>query len=228
MFWIILLCHFIADYPLQTDAMVVAKKNGLQGLIMHIAMHFLTMLVAMCAILSIEISIGISLAFVISCFHFVIDYWKNILAKLRPTWIVFGYIQDQLLHYLSILLITYLWQKLGWSPFLEIANPLIIYAIGFVLVTHFWFITELVINHKNSPYTQWMSKTMWSRMMSRGIVFSTMIVGFNLWLIAVLAGAIIVGWNDLDVSNRTKTLAFDIAGATMLIVITHGLLNALY
>ena len=84
MFWIILLCHFIADYPLQTNATVVAKKTSLQGLVMHIAMHFLTMLVVMCAILSIEINVGISLALVISAFHFVIDYWKNVLSKLKP------------------------------------------------------------------------------------------------------------------------------------------------
>ena len=68
---------------------------------------------------------------------------------------------------------------------------------------------------------------MWSRMMSRGIVYSTVIIDFNFWLFAVIAGAIIVGWNDLDVSKRNITLAMDISGASMLIVITYGLLNAL-
>ena len=225
MFWIILLCHFIADYPLQTDAMVVAKKANLMGLVMHIAMHFLTMLVIFFGILGIEISVGISLALVVSGFHFVIDYWKNVLSKLRPTWGVFGYIQDQILHYSSIVLITYLWHKFGWSSFMEVANPVIVYAIGFILVTHFWFVTERVFNYKNSSYNQWVGNTMWSRMMSRGILYSTVVVGLNIWLLAVLAGAVVVGWNDLECTARKQTMVFDFAGVGVLIAATLWIVN---
>jgi hypothetical protein len=220
MFWIILLCHFIADYPLQTDAMVVAKKTRFSGLLMHIVMHFLTMLVVLCSLLSIEISVGIGLALVISGFHFAIDYWKNILSRLRPEWVIFGYIQDQILHYLSILLVTYLCYKFGWASFLEVSKPMIIYAIGFILATHFWFVTERVLNYKNASYEQWEEVTMWSRMMSRGVLYSAVIVGFNFWLLAVITGAIVLGWNDLQSELRMKTMAKDFVGVGALIVVT--------
>jgi hypothetical protein len=225
MFWIILLCHFIADYPLQTDAMVIAKKTRFSGLLMHIAMHFLTMIVVLCSILSIEISVGISMAVVISGFHFAIDYWKNVLSKLRPAWVIFGYIQDQILHFSSILLITYLWQKFGWSSFLEVSKPMIIYAIGFILATHFWFVTERILNYKNTSYKQWEEATMWSRMMSRAVLYSTVIVGFNFWLLAVIAGAIVLGWNDLESELRMKTMMIDFVGVGALILVTLQILN---
>ena len=225
MFWIILLCHFIADYPLQTDAMVIAKKTNLMGLSMHIAMHFLTMLVVLCGILSIEINVGVSLSLAVSCLHFGIDHWKTILAKLKPDWVIFGYIQDQILHYSSILLVTFLWQQFGWSLFIDVSDPMIIYAIGFILVTHFWFVTERVLSYKHIDYSQWVSETMWSRMMSRGILYSTMIVGFNFWSCAVIAGAIIVGWNDLEGTIRKQTMMMDFVGVGALILVTLQILN---
>ena len=215
----------MADYPLQTDAMVIAKKTSLLGLVMHIAMHFLTILVVLCGILAVEISIGIGLAIAVSGFHFIIDYWKNILSKLRPGWIVFGYIQDQILHYSSILLVTYLWHMSGWSSFMEVANPMIVYAIGFILVTHFWFVTERVLSYKNTIYSQWVDETMWSRMMSRGILYSTVIIGFNFWLLAVIIGAVVVGWNDLESAVRKQTMMMDFVGVGALILVTLQILN---
>jgi len=224
MFWIILLCHFIADYPLQTDAMVCAKKTSLQGLIMHIAMHFLTLLLMLCAILSVDINVGISLALVISGFHFAIDYWKNVLSKLKPEWVIFAYFQDQVLHYSSIFLVAFLWQEFTGSAFLEVTNPMIIYITGFILATHFWFITERVLNYKNADYNQWVNKTMWSRMMSRGILYSSVMVGFNFWLIFVITGAVVVGWNDLASTVRKQTIAIDFIGVGGLIFVSLTIL----
>ncbi|MGH8588374.1 MAG: hypothetical protein ACREXX_03240, partial [Gammaproteobacteria bacterium] len=40
MFWTLLMCHFVADYPLQTDAVVQAKKR-LPGLLWHVTRHHL-------------------------------------------------------------------------------------------------------------------------------------------------------------------------------------------
>jgi hypothetical protein len=224
MFWIILLCHFIADYPLQTNAMVVAKKH-MAGLIMHVVMHCMTMLVVLCGILSIDTSVGISLSLIMSGFHLIIDYWKNVLSKLRPEWVIKAYVQDQVLHYLSILLVCYLSQKFGWTSFLEVTNSMIIYAIGFVLVTHFWFITERIFSYKNASYDQWMADTMWSRMMSRSILYSTVIVGVNAWVLALIVGAVVVGWNDLECTFRKQTIAKDFFGVSLLIVVTLWLIS---
>ena len=226
MFWIILLCHFIADYPLQSDAMVSAKRT-LSGLSMHVAIHFSTMLVVLGGFLEIEASVVLSLAFAISCFHFIIDYWKNILSNLRPTWIIFAYIQDQILHYASIMLVAYIWQR-TWPSFLQMDITIIIYSIGFIVATHFWFVTERVLCYKYTSHSQWVGKTMWSRMMSRGILFCTLVSGLNLWLLAIISGAILVSWNDLDASKRKQTFAMDFFGVTILILITLGISRSLF
>ena len=225
MFWVILLSHFIADYPLQTDAMVVAKKRGVSGLLMHVAMHFLSMVVVLCAIFDVDASDGVGLAFVVSGFHYAIEHWKNVLSRLRPKWVIFGYIQDQLLHYTSILLVVYLSLRFGWSSFQVVDHPEIIYAIGFILVTHFWFVTVRVLSNKNSSYNQWVGETMWPRMMSRAILYCAVVVGFNVWLLAIIAAAVIVGWNDLSTAVRRRTLVVDCAGVTVLIITTLWIVN---
>ncbi len=53
MFWPLLLSHLVADYPLQTDGMVQAKKT-LPGLTVHVAVHLLTMLVFLLGILGAD------------------------------------------------------------------------------------------------------------------------------------------------------------------------------
>lgn len=219
MFWIIILCHLIADYPLQTDAMVLAKKT-LPGLIMHVSVHFLTMTVVLCGILEYDASTGLTLAIVVSGFHLAIDHWKNVLSGLMPEWVVFTYLQDQVLHVLSIMLVTGLWQPLDEVSLLTNGVSIFVYASGLVLSTHTWFVTERVLSYRHSAYQQWVTDTMWSRMMSRAVLYSLVIVGFNLWAIPVIAGAIIVGWNDLDAKIRYRTIGIDLAGVFMLIALT--------
>ena len=85
-----MLCHLIADYPLQTDAMVMAKKT-LSGLMMHVSVHFLTMVVVLCGVVGYDKSVGLSLATAVSVFHLGIDHWKNVLSRLRPEWVIFIY-----------------------------------------------------------------------------------------------------------------------------------------
>ena len=219
MFWIIILCHLIADYPLQTDAMVMAKKT-LTGLIMHVSVHFLTMIVVLCGILGYDASSGMNLAIAVSGFHLAIDQWKNVLTGLRPEWVVFTYLQDQFLHVLSILLVTGLWKSAGEVSFIAVGDSMFVYAAGFVLSTHTWFVTEKVLSFGHSTYQRWVTDTMWPRMMCRAILYSLVIVGFNFWAIPVIVGAIIVGWNDLDAKIRFRTIGIDLAGVFILIALT--------
>ena len=69
MVWILLLCHFIADYPLQTDAIVIAKKH-FWGLIAHVMVHFLTMLVVMVGLLQINLMLVLPSILILTVFHF--------------------------------------------------------------------------------------------------------------------------------------------------------------
>ena len=219
MFWIIIFCHLVADYPLQSNAMVKAKKT-LSGLFMHVFVHFLTMMVMLCAILNYDINSSLILAVSISLFHFVIDHWKNTLSRLKPKWIIFTYIQDQILHILSILLVISLWQPSVNPSFLNNSYSFFVYASGFLLSSYCWFITEYVLSYKHSDYQQWVVDTMWPRMMSRSIFYGLVLVGFNYWLIPVIAGAIIVVWYDLDKNIRYQTIAMDGIGVSILISIT--------
>ena len=133
---------------------------------------------------------------------------------------IFAYVQDQILHVLSIALVTFLWQRFGWASFTTVDHPMVVYAAGFVLVTQFWFVTERVLSYNHSAYQQWVEETMWPRMMSRATLYSLVIVGFNVWTVAVIAAAILVGWNDLEANKRNRTIGLDMAGVVILIALT--------
>jgi Protein of unknown function (DUF3307) len=223
MFWILIFCHLIADYPLQSNAMVKAKKT-LSGLFMHISVHFLTLMVILCVILNYDIGSSLYFAVSISFFHLVIDHWKNVLSRLKPKWVIFTYIQDQILHVLSILLVISLWQLPISISLLNNNYVIFVYASGFVLSSYCWFITEYVLSYKHSVYQQRLVDTMWPRMMSRAIFYSIVIVGFSYWVIPVIAGAIIVVWYDLDEKIRYQTIAKDIVGVSLLIYITRWII----
>ena len=224
MFWTILLCHFIADYPLQTDGMVVAKKS-LPGLVMHISIHLVTMIAVLCGILNFPATTGIVLALTVSLFHFAIDFWKNILFRLQPDWVIFSYVQDQILHILSILLVTFVWQEYYDSNMFATANTTILYAIGLVLVTQTWYITELVSSYQHPEYQQWVIAKMWPRMMLRAMFYSLLIFGLNLVGLAVLAGSVIVAWNDLEPQQRIRNLAIDFSGVAVFMVLTWAIIS---
>ena len=219
MFWMILLCHFIADYPLQTDGMVLAKKT-LPGLVMHVSIHFITMTAVLCGILGFEASTGVVLAIAVSLFHFAIDFWKNVLSRLRPAWVIFGYVQDQILHVLSILLVAFLWQKNNGIDMFSVDNPMIHYTVGLVLVTHVWFITERVLSYQHPDYQQWVVNKMWPRMMLRVLFYSLLIFGFSFSGLVILTGSFIVAWNDFEPEKRVRTLAIDLSGVMVLMVMT--------
>ena len=86
MFWILLLCHFLADYPLQSDAIVQAKKC-LPGLIWHVTIHLITMLVVILGLLGTDAQVALAAILALTGLHFFIDLWKTILSRLRPRWV---------------------------------------------------------------------------------------------------------------------------------------------
>lgn len=219
MLWIIILCHLIADYPLQTQAMVKAKQN-LVGLLMHVSIHFLTMVVMLSGIFHYSFKASFAIAFTVSFFHFCIDLWKNILSTLRPKWVIFIYIQDQVLHVLSIIVSVKLFSYFGLfiaSQVLDISNFILI--LSFILVTHVWFVTEKVLSYKHKAYQQAVTKTMWSRMMSRAIFLSCTILGLNFWSVLVIVGGILVVWSDLQENYRYQMIALDLFGVCLWLVL---------
>jgi hypothetical protein len=98
MFWQLLLAHFLADYPLQPRWLLAAKQR-LWGLLLHVTIHFLSALLLVGDVRWKLLLPLLGLALV----HFVIDLTKYRLAVTRPAWVRLPYLIDQLLHMVTIL-----------------------------------------------------------------------------------------------------------------------------
>ena len=80
MFWPLFLAHLLADYPLQTDSMVRAKK-ALPGLTMHVTIHLLTLVVILNGFIRFEWSATLPAVLAVTVLHFGIDTWKNFFSS---------------------------------------------------------------------------------------------------------------------------------------------------
>ena len=211
MIWILLLCHFTADYPLQTDAIVIAKKQVL-GLTAHVAIHFITMLVVMVGILRMDSALALPAISALTGFHFAIDTWKNILSKLRPGWVIFAYLQDQVLHIGSIVLVAF-WLESNAGGIAGIPESLriVIPALGLVLATHTWFVTERVLVYRSSEYQQWVNAQSWRRMIGRALILIAWFIGWNLWALLALIVGLVHHWLDLKGPFHSRALLIDVA-----------------
>ena len=224
MIWVLLLCHFTADYPLQTDAIVIAKKQVL-GLTAHVAIHFFTMLVVMVGILRMDSALALPAILALTGFHFAIDTWKNILSKLRPNWVIFAYLQDQVLHIISIVLVAF-WLEANTERFAGIPESLwiIVPVLGLIFATHAWFVTERVLFYKSSNYQQWVNAQSWPRMVSRGLMLSACFLGWNLWALLVFVVGLVHHWLDLEGPFRFRALLIDVTVVLCIVIglgITH-------
>ncbi len=220
MFWTLLLSHLIADYPLQTDAMVQAKKR-LPGLIFHVAVHLATMLVIVLGLVGLEWRTALLAVLAVTGFHFAIDVWKNVLSKRKPQWVSGGYLQDQVLHLMS------LWLVATWfAPGSAFALPAswVIYASGYVLVTHAWFVTERVLTYRNKARQQLVAAQLWQRMVIRALLLTLMLLGWHQFGPAGLASTSVFIWPYGRDINRQQLLLTDIAVALagMLFILVAG------
>jgi len=163
MFWILFLAHLLADYPMQTDWMVRAKRTW-SGLSLHVGIHFVVLLLLVWPATRLVWPQLLALAGL----HFAIDSFKNFLARRRPGWVVGPYLFDQVLHLTSIWLVA-AWIGSG-DPAAHsfLAENWAIYAIGYLLATYVWFITERILVHGNRVYGESVQATGWSRMILRG------------------------------------------------------------
>lgn len=216
MFWAFILAHLIADYPLQTDAIVAAKKR-LPVLALHVAIHCVTMLVILIGVLHADPHRWLLPILAVTAFHFGIDTWKNWVSARWPNWVITWYALDQLFHLLSILLVTF-WVSNGTGahPF---SPPMfwIVPAIGYVWVTYVWYITERVICWNKKPYQLWVIKQMSTRMMSRVALYSALLLGWNPWALVLFVGGLTFHWLDLKGDYHYRALLLDCAAVGVLL-----------
>jgi hypothetical protein len=188
MFWTLLLADLIADYPLQTDRLVVAKKR-LPGLALHVAIHWVVMTLLLLPVITIAWPYILATTVI----HFIIDAFKNYLGRKRPQWIISTYVLDQVLHVTSLIFIGVWMAQTTKLPIWQVTTPLVPYAIGLLLSTYIWFITERIMFFRDEDQMAKINATMWPRMGVRLVIYLLIVAGsWVSWLLALLAIVILV------------------------------------
>jgi hypothetical protein len=199
MFWVLFLAHLTADYPLQPDRLVAAKKH-LPGLTIHIVVHWVIMTIFTWPVRAIVWPYVL----VIAIFHFLIDYFKNFLGRTRPQWIIGPYLIDQPLHWLSLILVGYWMAQTTDLPVLEVLSPWWIFGIGLLISTHIWFVTERVLAYRGKEAQARIVDSMWPRMGLRLMVYAffvtTQPIGLLLALLSIVGIAFL--YNRYDYPRR--------------------------
>jgi hypothetical protein len=168
MFWQLLLAHLLADFPLQPRWLVEAKQRP-DGLVLHVGIHFLTTLLLVGDLRWQLLPPVVALALV----HFVIDLAKYRLAVIRPAWVTLPYLIDQAVHVLTLLGAAR-WIAARVEP--PAVEPWMIYAIGYLGVTHVWFVTERMLTWPDKHYQQVLEQGLWPRMVARALMLTALLI----------------------------------------------------
>jgi hypothetical protein len=165
MFWILALSHLLADYPLQTDRMVRAKRR-LPGLALHVGIHWLVMtaLTWQSYRLMWPIVLGITIV------HFGIDAIKNYLMSRYPERVIGPYFLDQFLHVISLVVAGLLIQ--GTDSVVVWEAPLLpLLLTGLVLCTYVASVTERILVHDHPALLEEIERTQYLRFATRSLLF---------------------------------------------------------
>lgn len=204
--WSLLLAHFIADFPAQPDWM--AQNKHRPGVLpLHIAVHFVVMLILMGSSWQWALP-GIA---VVALAHFGIDYAKLELGRRKPQWINLPYLIDQGLHFLSIAWVAS-WMSQSVQEKSLLKPETAIYATGYLVATYVWFITERVMVHAHPEYRKELAPQVLPRMLVRGLLL-TLFLAVSFRLLAptsiALAGTV-MPLPYLTGKNSMRMLATDL------------------
>lgn len=104
---VLLLLHFIGDYPLQSEQLATMKREKTGGLLIHFLIHLLLLFLfiprAVQAGMFGEICLPLLLVWVS---HVFFDLVKTIVSRRFRRYAVFFYLLDQLLHFAAIIFIS--------------------------------------------------------------------------------------------------------------------------
>lgn len=160
--WNLLLAHLLADFPLQ-PMWLVRSKERTWGLVVHGAVHFLTTLLLVGAARATVWPHVLALA----VFHFTVDVVKYRLGITRPLWAIVSYFVDQGVHLASLAAVA-VWIGSAAPEAQGLLDPMIaIYAGGYLIATHVWYVTEKTISHDRLDYRVEIELTLWPRMLVR-------------------------------------------------------------
>lgn len=219
-FWMFILAHLIADYPLQTDWLVSVKRTW-WGLALHVGVHLAVLLVMAGPALPQLWLYAVGLAAI----HYCIDYFKNWLSSVRPRWINGSYIFDQFLHLLSLIGVT-LW--IGFTLPTETTLPALLLPadwtallIGLCFCTVVWYISERVLTHATPAYRREVIVRRWPRIIVRASLFFVLLrlsesAGLYLLPLALLP------YPSADFRRRAALTDVAVAGVAALLTLSAG------
>jgi hypothetical protein len=201
MFWYLYLAHLIADYPLQLNWMVAAKRHW-KGMLLHISIHVLVLLIMTWPVARSVWPYVLALAVI----HLTIDSTKNVVNRLRPKWVIAPYVIDQIIHLASVLAVA-LWieQKVP-ADSLSSARPWLAYAIGFLLATYVWFVSERILAYTDEAYRLEIHTHGWTRMITRALMVWALLSGMQAWLGPVILA--MANWQLPYFSGKFRRRAF--------------------
>jgi hypothetical protein len=202
MFWYLLFAHLIADYPLQWNRLLEAKGSW-RGLLIHVSIVFGVMLV----LVGLEPWLPLLL---LALLHMIIDRAKSRLSRRWPKRIVSSYVIDQFVHLLTLvafaLLIT---PDKGTFD----APQWVIYAVGYLLATYVWAISERVIAHSDQSYSAELVRQFWPRMIMRAILLTGLV------LVLPVSGMAVIPYISSSGRRALLTDVFVVLGARIVIEI---------
>jgi len=141
--WRLLLAHVVADFPLQPDALIAAKRKPV-GLIIHAA--FFCVSATMLTWPYIGKYYGLPLAIVgLTIFHGLVDWGKSAITKRYDRDTMSLFIADQLLHVISLFLVAYIF-RFRPMRFISLYRPL---TLGILAI----WATPIVVNLGKSELT---------------------------------------------------------------------------
>jgi len=211
-----MLAHLVADYPLQPDRLVAAKKR-LPGLSIHIAIHWVTMTLFTWSVRAIVWPYVLAIALM----HFGIDYFKVLLGRKRPQWVIGPYLLDQPLHWISLILAGMWMVRSTDLPVWQVLSPWWVYGIGLLIATHIWFVTERVLNYRDKKMVAQVQKSEWPRMGARLLLYTFLVpaqlIGLLLALVAFAVTAYL--YQRFDYRRRWLTIDLSISVISALIAL---------
>lgn len=170
MIWNLLLAHLLADFPLQ-PMWLVRSKDRTWGLAVHGAVHFLT---ALLLVGSARATVWPQLLALIA-FHITVDIIKYRLRTTRTLWSVVSYFVDQAVHVTSLVIVAAWIMSIAPDAEGLIAPGIAVYACGYLIATHVWYVTEKTISQGQGPYRDQLELTLWPRMLVRAGLLSILL-----------------------------------------------------
>lgn len=128
---VLIVGHLIADFPLQTGWIYRFKTESWLGVVLHSSIHVLVT-----ALLVRPLPAAWPMLAILGILHFITDFTKLQMPTKRQSP---GFVADQLVHLLVVLLLGYYWQGVVFAALPSILTlPLILYGSFLGLMIFFW------------------------------------------------------------------------------------------